>query len=148
MSTLVNTKFRSAIAITMLALASLAPASSAQNTTELRANVPFAFQYGSDHYAAGHYTIRLISDRFVALHGKSRSGFAMVQRNDGGAAAKGKLVFTRYGDRYFLEQIWAPGTDTHLDCVKTAAERRIRKEMTVASKIVHSEEPVTLVAAR
>ena len=35
----------------------------------------------------------------------------------------GAIVFNRYGDRYFLSQIWKPHNATGKQAVKSAAER-------------------------
>ena len=49
-----------------------------------------------------------------------------------------KLVFNRYGDRYFLAQVWTPGTN---------AGRQLRKSPAENELIARSQsEPVTLVA--
>lgn len=132
MSTFAISKFCATMATAVLFVASLAPRAHAQNT-ELRADVPFAFQYGSDHYAAGRYTITHLSDRFIVLRSKSKAGAVMVQSSYGAATTTGKLVFNRYGNRYFLEQIWTPNEGTHLECIKTRTEQLVRKELTVAS---------------
>jgi hypothetical protein len=102
MSTFAISKFCATMATAVLFVASLAPRAHAQDT-ELRADVPFAFQYGSDHYAAGRYTITHLSDRFIVLRSKSKAGAVMVQSSYGAATTTGKLVFNRYGNRYFLE---------------------------------------------
>ncbi len=148
MSTFAISKFCATMAAAVLFVASLAPRDHAQDT-ELRADVPFAFQYGSDHYASGRYTISDLSDRFVVLRSKSTTGAVMVQTSYGVTTTAGKLVFNRYGNRYFLEQIWTPHDATHLECIKTRTEQRVRKELTVASDTVPpaAVEMVSLQAA-
>ena len=148
MSTLAISKLCATMATAVLFVASLAPRAYAQGT-ELRADIPFAFQYGSDHYAAGHYTISHLSDRFIVLRSKSKAGAVMVQPSYGAATTDGKLVFNRYGNRYFLEQIWTPNEGTHLECIKTRTEQLVRKEVTVASNttLAPAVEMVSLQAA-
>jgi hypothetical protein len=134
MSTLANSKFHAIVAAAVIAVASLAPASRAQTAIQLRANVPFAFQFGSHHYPAGSYTVKSLSEDFVLLSSKAGRGVGMVENSYGKAPATGKLVFNRYGNHYFLEEIWAPNTGTHLECIKTSAERQISRELILASR--------------
>jgi len=39
------------------------------------------------------------------------------------AADHGSLVFDRYGDKYFLRQIWTAGETGGLECPKSRAEK-------------------------
>ena len=52
-----------------------------------------------------------------------------------------KLVFNRYGDSYFLAQVWSEGNTQGRQLVKTARE----KEIAMTAK-VETEGQVTLVA--
>jgi hypothetical protein len=135
MSTMTNSRFQTFLAAAVIAVASLAPPSSAQTTTQLRADIPFAFQFGPRHYPAGVYTVKSLLERFVFLKSKSDEGAGMVASSGyNKELTRGKLVFHRYGNHYFLEEIWTPNTSSHLRLVQTPAERHIRKELTVASR--------------
>jgi hypothetical protein len=43
------------------------------------------------------------------------------------AADHGYLVFDRYGDKYFLRQIWTAGNTAGLECPKTRVERETQE---------------------
>ena len=81
------------------------------------ANIPFAFNVGNKTLPAGKYTISVLnptSDRRV-LQIRSTNGrsSAMIQTNSviGNTSDDAKLVFQRYGDRYFFAQAQMAGDD-------------------------------------
>jgi hypothetical protein len=92
---------------------------------EMRVNVPFAFQSGSQRMAAGVYRVTIESQHLILLRGDSTSGFVHTNPEIGKPAAKGKLVFQRYGKQYFLREVWASQSDTGQKCVKTKLEREV-----------------------
>jgi hypothetical protein len=94
-------------------------------SNEMRVNVPFAFQSGSQSMAAGVYRVTIESEHLILLRGGSTSGFVHTNPQIGKAAAKGKLVFQRYGNHYFLREVWASQSDTGQKCVKTKLEREV-----------------------
>jgi hypothetical protein len=110
----------------VLAAAAQAQTSSAQKVV---ANIPFTFNVGQTELPAGKYTITVVnpsSDQKV-LQIRNADGrlSAMIQttsvlRNTAGDT---KLVFHRYGDRYFFAQAQMAGDATSLAAVKSKAER-------------------------
>ena len=90
-----------------------ASAASAQRLL-LRADVPFDFQVEKQTFPAGTYTI---TDPGGALHGllmianqTPQRGTGMVRINLGTdpvrTGKRAQLLFNRYGDRYWLSQVW------------------------------------------
>jgi hypothetical protein len=59
------------------------------------------------------------------LRGNSKSGYVNTNPQIGKPAAKGKLVFQRYGDQYFLREVWAANSNTGQKCVKSKLEREV-----------------------
>jgi hypothetical protein len=94
-------------------------------SNEMRVNVPFAFQSGSQRMAAGVYRVTIESEHLILLRGDSTSGFVYTNPAIGKPVAKGKLVFQRYGSQYFLREVWASQSDTGEKCVKTKLEREV-----------------------
>jgi hypothetical protein len=94
-------------------------------SNEMRVNVPFAFQSGSQRMPAGVYRVTIESQHLILLRGDSTSGFVHTNPQIGKPAAKGKLVFQRYGNQYFLREVWASQSDTGQKCVKTKLEREV-----------------------
>jgi hypothetical protein len=102
------------------------------------ANIPFAFNVGNTNLPAGKYTIAVLnptSDRKVlqirSINGKST---AITQTNNviGNASDDTKLVFHRYGNRYFFAEAQMAGETTGLAALKSSAERAQKQAGAVA----------------
>jgi len=81
----------------------------AQRSTGVEANLPFDFTAGKATLKAGRYSIRKRSGDVVSI--LSEDGTSVIVNAPltvGSRDAKGgtRLVFNRYGDQYFLSQIW------------------------------------------
>jgi hypothetical protein len=128
MSTLSMLKFRTGIFAAVLAFATLSPASYAQSVSAVaKVNVPFAFETGSKHYAAGVYTISMDNEHTLLLRGVSNSGFAMTSIEDNGQPAqKGVAIFHKYGDQYFLSEISVTGRSRRIYIRRSTAESKLQ----------------------
>ena len=111
-------------ALTIGTLASTQSAS-AQSTPLAEVTIPFAFQTTTQTLPAGTYRIDRESPYLVRLQGPSNAGgFVMMHvAVKSHAADHGSLVFDRYGDKYFLRQIWTAGETGGLECPKSRAEK-------------------------
>jgi hypothetical protein len=83
-------------------------------TGSLRANIPFQFVVGKQRMPAGYYEIAPKGDAGQLLLLRHRDGnravMPLTHRIEGiGTDRAGKLIFHRYGDRYFLSQVWFSG---------------------------------------
>ena len=143
-------------AYTMIAMfvlvASMAVAAQAQTSgrTQLTANIPFNFSVGNQSLPAGEYTIAQINpgSSNVVLQLRSREGnSAMVQMTSviGKAQSNAKLIFHRYGNKYFFAQAWVDGERNGLQAPKPRAERAAEREM---AAIKAASETVLLTASR
>jgi hypothetical protein len=64
------------------------------------------------------------SSNILSIHGAKNSGQVMArQEGDYQPASRGKLVFHRVGDQYFLGEIWIAQRGGHLNVLKSKAER-------------------------
>lgn len=127
-----NTRFTSifgsglvACALTIGTLASTQPASAQNSPTIAEVNIPFAFQTGAQTLPAGMYRIDRESSHLILLRGPGKAeGFVEMY-----SAVKthpddhGSLVFNRYGNKYFLRQLWTAGEKNGLQCPKSHAEK-------------------------
>ena len=113
----------SALAIGSLASTQFASAQSPRPLADV--NIPFAFQTPTQTLPAGKYRVILESNHMVLLRGSgSSAGFVLTHgaiRSH--AAAHGTMVFNRYGDKYYLRQIWNAGDPAGLECSKSRAEK-------------------------
>jgi hypothetical protein len=131
--------FTTTIAIIMfLAALAIAAKAHASGSQKMRARIPFAFHVGKTELPAGEYTIVVLnpnSDRKVlqirSADGK-RSALIHTSELNTRAPDQTKLVFNRYGDKYFFAQAQLAGESTTLAAVKSTAERK--EEHAVASK--------------
>jgi hypothetical protein len=114
-----------ACALTIGSFASTQSAAAQSPTGMADVNIPFAFQATNHTLPAGQYRIEKESDHLILLRGPAKNE-AFVVMNDTTtlrAPNHGKLVFDRYGDKYYLRQIWTAGSSTGLECPKSRAEK-------------------------
>lgn len=101
----------------------------------IRAKVPFAFNVGQKSLPAGVYTVSILNPTSArkALQIRSEDGRvnAIVQTVGAGSslADNARLVFRRYGDRYFFAQAQMAGDTTSLTASRTRAERSAQQAM-------------------
>jgi hypothetical protein len=127
MNTLSTWKFRATLFAVILAVAPSAAVSHAQDMDNavVVVKVPFAFVDGSQHFPAGLYNIRMDDQKILAIHGQSDSGFVMAWfSEDSHPSNSTKVVFRRYGDQYFLQEIWISGESRHTYCLPSKSEKR------------------------
>jgi hypothetical protein len=118
----------------MAALVLVTAVASAHAQTRSRADVPFDFVAANKTLPAGNYYIADgTSGRAVvkiAARQEHASVFAMtVAITSKGNTDKGKLVFHRYGNRYFLAEIWTGGDREGQKLLKSREEKAIENEM-------------------
>jgi hypothetical protein len=127
-----NHRFNSILSSSLIACAltigsfASAPQALAQSSQLAEVTIPFTFQTDHRTFAAGTYRIARESDHVVLLRGPGNS-YGLILMNDAvnvHPSARGELVFDRYGDKYFLRQIWTAGTSIGLECPKSRAEKQ------------------------
>jgi hypothetical protein len=89
----------------------LGASSAKASSTMLRADIPFDFTVGSATLPAGTYTITEATPGVLQIRNeKLGSDAAFVLANSLESPKpqdSGKLIFNRYGDTYFLNQVWS-----------------------------------------
>jgi hypothetical protein len=111
----------------VLSLMLVAGSAFAQNFN-LTADIPFGFVLQKQTLPAGHYTIKSMSDNVVVIENSDGKSVAMVLTHgvqSGKASDRSKLIFQRYGDRYFLAQAWTSGNSAGLELPKSPRESEI-----------------------
>ena len=139
--------------VTIIALITVAGLSSAraQTTVLLKANVPFEFSVGSKTMPAGQYTVSCIgsgsSIRTLVL--RSRDGHESILVRTISVSGKiqdnAKLVFDRYGDRYFFAQAWLAADSIGMQAPESRTEKHMAREL-AANK--QARETVAVIAKR
>ncbi len=106
----------------------------------MKVNVPFQFTVGDHSLPAGEYristvqperTIRISSERGKAAEILTVSPHYAPSENS-------RLVFNRYGDSYFLEQIWSAGQDVARNVVQG------KREIELAQRGMHPKSTSVL----
>ncbi len=118
------------LATVALATSMMTTAAYAQSSLEVRADIPFQFRIGGRLLPAGTYTVKSLSQDTVLVRSLDWSQAAMAITNPvqaNGTPAEGKLVFQRYGDAYFLSEVWHPGSEAGIQVRKSKAEREMAR---------------------
>lgn len=101
----------------------------------IQVNVPFDFIVADKTLPAGEYSIRRIepfsSENVLVI--SSVDGPETVTRLTNAVEARDPkewtaVVFHRYGDQYFLFQVWPAGANTGRVLIKSHAERKIEQK--------------------
>jgi hypothetical protein len=110
----------------ILATLSLAATSlTAQSKPLIKVNVPFNFVAGAKTLPAGEYRIRTERPNVVWIQSmdlKSTMNLLANSAQNTQMHGVGALKFNRYGDRYFLSEIWT-GSDVGQQLPKSRAEK-------------------------
>ena len=131
--------FTMLVLIVTIALATAVVSANAQsNANKVVADVPFEFSVGYKALPAGTYSVQSIVSAGDGL---------LIQSTDGKTSAlrlseatrrikekpQARLVFHRYGERYFLAEVWNGVDNTGRQLTKSQEERAIADERILAS---------------
>ena len=120
-----------------LSLPLLLSAATQAQTTQLRVTVPFEFIAGDTVLPAGHYDVQSIGPRggrVLSIHNATSKAGTLFLSNPCLSAKpsdSNKLVFHRYGQKYFLAEVWTVnphiGRKVRLDERQTELARNQQK---------------------
>jgi hypothetical protein len=122
----------------------------------IKANIPFDFSIGEKKLSAGQYSIgrarRDSDDTILSVNdpeGKLRAIRTSSSVQVLSPKEKSSLVFHRYGDHYFLFQVFPAGGNTGRQFVLSRAERELQRNLGANSssgKVAeNSVETVTII---
>lgn len=108
----------------------------AQTGSMIEVKVPFDFTAGNAKLKAGSYTVRRVSRNTLLLRsadGKtSKMILAPMATSQIRKDTPERLVFHRYGNQYFLNEVWANRATDGLQLWPSTAESRLAKNKTDA----------------
>jgi hypothetical protein len=110
-------------------------AASAQNPRNIIVNIPFDFTVKGKTLPAGEYIISRAStadETSLAMQRKDGKSAAIVLTKPVQSAerqSESQLVFSRYGEHYFLSQVWTAGDNQGRELYKTNQERSLETEL-------------------
>jgi hypothetical protein len=136
-----NTIFKS-LALAVVALILAAASIQAQTSTKIQVRIPFDFTAGTAQLKAGDYFVKRISDRALALRSSDGKTAALVNAPLNLHASNSKsgerIVFNKYGDHYFLAEVWLQA-DEGRQLFKSPAEARVDRELRLRKNYGGSE---------
>jgi hypothetical protein len=139
--------FMAAFICCTLGLIAIVPAYAQMPGTEIHARIPFDFIVRGKTLPAGAYRVRRVNDspEGLVIQNEGTHQTAIVETDpleSGRIPSKAKLVFHRYGDDYFLAQVWTPGSDTGREVIPSHRERRLSREL-----VRNDVQPKTVIVA-
>jgi len=117
--------------VTMSAVSSIR----AQNAGDVAVPIPFEFSAGGRTLPAGDYFVRRSFDsaraviRLEAKNGSESIYLATHVVEQLPVQNQSKVVFNKYGNQFFLSQVWSAGRSTGAELNKTGRERALRQEI-------------------
>jgi len=108
---------------------------------EVRANVPFDYKVGNATMKAGDCSIRPAgTENALLIRGNGSSALALSGSVSGKAASETKLVFNKYGDQYFLAQVWVAGEEIGTQLPRTRAENELMSKASPDSVVILAQK--------
>src|SRR5215467_1159333 len=107
-----------------------------QGKTLIReAKIPFDFAVGAKTFPAGVYSVTRVNQEKIMLRLSSKDGGESINIITSPVQAKeypktGKLIFRRYGETYFLSQVWESDEIQGRQLVKSRTERSVERDLT------------------
>src|SRR5215831_18530339 len=113
------------LAALVLALVVNVPFANAQST---KATVPFDFAIDGKTMPAGTYSVSEIGDAEIRVANSESSAVVLMrgQREERLTYQSAKLVFHKYGDKYFLAEVWNGAGNTGLQIPTSKMEQEMR----------------------
>lgn len=141
----------------VLIAASAVPAQGQSLANRARFNVPFDFTFGEKQLPAGQYSVgrTLQSTDDITLTIADRDGRAKAVQLSQAVVKmhinqRALLVFHRYGDQYFLSQVWQAGSSTGRQFPVSKKERELYRQQVRNSpgdKVVQNAKYQTVTVA-
>ncbi len=115
-------------------LAAMMVGNSVAQTIRMKADIPFEFVVNGSTLPAGAYSIQSFgaADGKTLLVGNSENHRTAIVNvigvESGKPAGATKLMFRRYGNHYFLAQVWIAGNDRGQQLPKSHREVELAKD--------------------
>ena len=122
--------------VSMFTLCAAVASANAQLSNPIRAKIPFDFNVGDKKLPAGDYSFSRLSgasdNRVISITSADASAHVFQSTFEASVlTAKNKsiLVFHKYGDQYFLQQIWTGGEQEGAQVPESRGERTARQQL-------------------
>jgi hypothetical protein len=126
-------------AVAILGLLMTAVSAYAQ-TIRMKADVPFNFIVDRATLPAGAYTIESagVADALLIRDADGQAKRVVMPNHceSNQPAGQTKLVFRKYGDRYFLSQVWIEGNTLGHEFPKSSRETEVARDFTAQEVVL------------
>lgn len=142
----------SVLAMTLLVSLGAVVSGSAHPGARVAAQIPFDFQVGDKEIPAGVYTVDRVNADGSLLRISSRDSRHNVLTTANEASSKGegakgsRLIFRKYGDRYFLAAVWDGNDGRTLP--ESKSERGMKKGLRASLGGGAADPQLVTIAAR
>ena len=121
------------ILVATLGLAGSLTSAKGQATRHVKAQIPFDFVVGDKRLSAGTYVVSPTSDEGAALliqNATNKEGNIRLSNNiePNKQDTNARLVFNRYGDTYFLVEVWRGGIGAGRRLLESRQEKAMKRE--------------------
>ena len=102
-----------------------------QESSREVANIPFAFHARETTLPAGSYTVGAMNSQGAMRIADKKTGHSILVPTRGrqsGPNQSPRLTFHRYGNEYFLSEIWMPEQTDGYTVGKSAREKELAKQ--------------------
>jgi hypothetical protein len=108
----------------LAALLATSPAVAQTNRGDTIANIPFGFTVANRTLPPGRYTVTRMGETTLRIFGSHNQGTVVLSTRVEGKAreSSGKMVFHRYGDTYFLSEVWVAASGTGRKVFRSRSE--------------------------
>jgi hypothetical protein len=134
--------------IMALALATAVVTANAQSSVRVKAQIPFEFTVGNETLPAGEYMVRPATNNGEVLSVEnaktSVSSIRIATPIKPNGESNARLVFHRYGELYFLREVWGGGESIGRELLESKHERTVKNE---ASKIARNNYEIVEIVA-
>jgi len=140
------------VSIIVFAFATAVATTAQSGGNTLRADIPFDFVVGNKTLSAGQYRLNQISADGSGLSVRNSNGRHNAIRLTNPVTAKAPtkksmLTFRRYGNTYFLAQIWVSGSAEGREMIKSTAERDLAKGEAEAGLAQNAKPQIVTIVA-
>jgi hypothetical protein len=101
--------------------------------------IPFNFNVGPQRFLAGQYDLKPLLQHTITLRtqqGRALTNINSISIESRETPSATTLVFHRYGEHYFLSQIWVAGDNTGREITKSRSEVEIAKVVGSAEELI------------
>jgi hypothetical protein len=114
----------------------------AQDKAKIKAAIPFNFVVGNKELKAGEYLVQQVGSpgsqnlQFRSENGDDQQMAVTVPIETNETGNHERLVFHRYGEQYFLSQVWLSGDEDGHELIPGAQEKKAATNQSAGTQVV------------